>query len=154
MLRVFSNKIIIYMSPTRMISDCVFSAIRTMWEHSSCWAHIESISAVRQSPYHFLAHPTLPAVPTFMRHLRHSRDVSDVRLLSQPSDFIALRSHLVQPIPNPSYHVNSLTSALISISFHIPMHFALMACLMAYYFTITFNPNSSHHLPHVFGLCS
>src|SRR6267154_1606831 len=156
MLRVFSDKIIVYMSPTRMISDCVFSAICTMWEHSSRWARIESISAVDNHPYHFLAHPTLPAVSdihaTFATLARCFRCSPYFRNLRISSHYVAHRANPSRILPIMSIR---FTGALISISFHISYCICTDG-LASWPITSQFPliPNSSHHLPHGFGLCS
>src|SRR6267154_6381939 len=92
----------------------------TLWEHSSCWACIESISAVDNHPYYFLAHPMLPAVSDI-----HATFATLVRCYRCSPYFCNLRisAHYVAPCANPSQILPIMsicfTGALISISFHI-----------------------------------
>src|SRR5258708_36621439 len=81
-----------------------------LWEHSSRWARIESISAVDNHPYHFLAHPTLPAVSDI-----HATFATLARCFRCSPYFRNLRTsaHYVAPRANPS-----LILPIISISFH------------------------------------
>src|SRR6267154_926273 len=70
-----------------------------VWEHSSRWARIESISAVDNHPYHFLAHPTLPAVSDI-----HATFATLARCFRCSPYFRNLRisAHYVAPRANPS----------------------------------------------------
>src|SRR6267154_3446714 len=70
-----------------------------VWEHSSRWARIESISAVDNHPYHFIAHPTFPAVPDI-----HATFATLARCFRCSPYFCNLRisAHYVAPRANPS----------------------------------------------------
>jgi len=120
---VFSNKIIIYYVPTRMISDCVFSAIRTMVGNTVPVGLILSQYQLLESPISLPSYPTLP-------HFQHSSTFATLtRCFDVRPTFATFRisSHYVAPRANPSRILPIMsirfTSALLAFLSHFLLHF-------------------------------